>query len=107
MLKDDRLKTLQTEIVDIENKHRQQQQRQHTSAKGMLVTNVQYQWISTPLQYQIHTLYWLSCTETQTQYCKAKDGSRQLMEENKTKFVWLTSLPPGNENVYKIQNAAR
>lgn len=107
VLKDDSLKTLQTDIIDIENKHRHEQQRQHTSAKGMCITTGQYQWISTPLLYHSHTLYWFSCTETQTQYCKAKDGSRQLQKENKIKFVWLTSLPPDNESVHKIAEGGR
>lgn len=107
VLKDDSLKVLQTDITDIENKHRHQQQRQHTSAKGMQVTDSKYQWISTPLLYNSHTLYWLSCTETQRQYYKTKDGSRQLKQENVTRFVWLTSMPPDKENVHKIAEGGR
>jgi len=107
VLKDESLKTLQTDITDIENKHRHEQQRQCTSAKGMQVATGKYQWISTPLSYHSHTLYWLSCTETQTQYCRVKDGSRQMQEENHTRFVWLTSLPPDKENVYKIADGGR
>lgn len=107
VLKDDSLKTLQTDIADTENKHRHGLQRQYTSAKGMNVTTGQYQWIGTALAYHDHTLYWLSCTETQTQYCKTKDGSRQLKEENKTQFVWLTSLPPDKNNIHKIAEGGR
>jgi len=79
MLKDDSLKTLQTAIADTENKHRHEQQRHYTFAKGMKTTTAKYEWISEPLQYKTHTLYWLSCTETQTQHSKPKEGSsRQL-----------------------------
>jgi len=102
MLKDDSLKMLQTTIVDTENKHRHRQQRQHTSALGMHLTTGEYEWISQPLSYKTHTLYWLSCTETQARYCKAKDGSRQLQKKEQTRFVWLTSLPPDARNAHQI-----
>jgi len=107
MLKDDSLKTLQTDVVDTENKHRHRQERQHTSNKGMRVTTAKYEWISQPLSYKTHRLYWVSCTETQVCYCKAKDGSRQLQKEEQTRFVWLTSLPPDSGNVHKIAEGGR
>lgn len=102
MLKDDSLKTLQTTIIDTGNQHRHKQQRQHTSNKGMCVTTGKYEWISQPLSYKTHTLYWLSCTEKKSWYSKAKDGSRQLEKEESTRFVWLTSLPPDAKTVCQI-----
>lgn len=107
MLKDDSLKTLQTSIVDTQNKHRHEQQRQYTSAKGMNITTAKYKWISEPLQYKTHTVYWLSCKETQAQYCKANDGSRQLQEEKETKFIWLTSLVPDAKTAHIIAEGGR
>lgn len=107
MLKDDSLKTLQTTIVDTENKPRHRQQRQHTSARGMHLTTGEYEWIDQPLFYKTHTLYWLSCTEIQTRYCKAQDGSRQLQKEEQTRFIWLTSLPPDARNVHPIAEGGR
>lgn len=107
MLKDDSLKTLQTTIIDTENKHRHKQQRQHTSNKGMCVTTGKYEWISQPLSYKTHTLYWLSCTETKAWYSKAKDGSCQLQIEEPTRFVWLTSLPPDTKTVCQIAEGGR
>lgn len=107
ILKDDSLKTLQTTIVDTENKHRHEQLRYHSSAKGMNITTEKYEWISEALQYKTHTIYWLGCTETQAQYCKANDGSRQLLQEKETKFVWLTSLIPDGKTAHQIAEAGR
>jgi len=107
MLKDDSMKTLQTTVIDTENKHRHKQQRRHTSNKGMCVTTGNYEWISQPLYYKTHRLYWLSCTETKAWYSKAKDGSRQLEKEESTRFVWLTSLAPDNDNAHQIAEGGR
>lgn len=107
MLKDDSLKTLQTDIVDTENKHRREQERQHTSNKGMCVTTEKYEWIDQPLTYKTHKLYRVSCTETQARYHNAKDGSRQLKKEEPTRFVWLTSLPPNTINIHQIAEGGR
>ena len=107
MLKDDSLKTLQTDVVDTGNKHRHEQERQHTSNKGMCVTTGNYEWIDQPLSYQTHRLYWVSCTETQARYSKAKDGSRHLEKAEQTRFVWLTSLLPDTSNIHQIAEGAR
>jgi len=107
MLKDDSLKTLQTEVMDTDNKHRHLQERQHTSNKGMRVTTGKYEWISQPLSYKAHRLYRVSCTEAQAWYRKAEDGCRQLEKQESTRFVWLTSLAPDSSNVYQIAEGGR
>ena len=71
-------------------------------------TTAKYEWISEPLQYKTHTLYWLSCTETQAKYSKAKKGSsRQLKQQKETKFVWLTSLVPDSKTVHSLAQGGR
>lgn len=115
MLKDDSLKTLQTDITDTQNQHRHKTERRYLSAKGMHLTTSEYEWIDEPLTYKTHRLYWISCTERQTWYRKDKDGSRQLhKEEEEARFVWITSLAPdagtvcpiaeGGRNRWKIEN---
>lgn len=107
VLKDDSLKTLQTDIIDMENQHRHKTERQALSAKGMHLTTSKYEWISESLTHKSHTIYWLSCTERQEWYCKDKNGSRQLLKEEETRFVWITSLAPDVKTVCQIAEGGR
>lgn len=107
MLKDDSLKTLQTAIIDTENKYRHKQQHSLTSHKGMCITNAGYEWISEPLTYKTHRLYWFACHETKVWYKKGEDGSRQKSGEEQTHFVWLTNLPPGGDTVRSMAEGGR
>lgn len=107
MLKDDSLKTLQTEIIDVDNQHRHKVERQQVASKGMHLTASQYEWIDEPLSYKTHKLYWLSCSERQAWYRRDEDGSRQLHKEEQTRFVWITSLAPDAKKVYQIAEGGR
>lgn len=107
MLKDDSLKTLQTNIIDTQNQHRHKTERQHVASKGMHHTTSKYEWISESLSYKTHILYWLSCTERQAWYRKCKDGSRQLHKEEVSRFVWITSLAPDAKTVCQIAEGGR
>lgn len=78
MLKDDSLKTLQTDIIDTTGQHRHKTERQQVASKGMHLTASEYEWIDEPLTYKTHKLYWLCCTERQVWYHRGEDGGRQL-----------------------------
>ena len=105
VLKDDSLKTLQQDIVDIENKHRSSRECNYAQSKGQVHINHLHQWITTPLTYKGHIIYWLSCTETITRY----DINKKLLpqQDAPTTFVWLSSQPITKNNVVDLAEAGR
>lgn len=107
MLKDDSLKTLQTDITDTDNRHRRKAERQQTASKGMHHTTSCYEWIDEALYHKIHKVYWLSCTEKQAWYRKDGDGNKRLYKEQQTRFVWLTSIAPDSKSVWQIAEGGR
>lgn len=107
VLKDDSLKTLQTDIEDTENIHRRKVGRCQVASKGMHHTNSTYEWIDVPLHYNSHPVYWLCCTEDQSWYRRCADGSKQLHKKEQTRFVWITSLAPDIQTVCLITDGAR
>lgn len=107
MLKDDSLKTLQTDITDTDNRRRHKVERQQTASKGMHHTTSCYEWIDEALYHKTHKVYWLSCTEKQTWYRKGEDGNRLLHKEQQTRFVWLTSMAPDSKTVCQIAEGGR
>jgi hypothetical protein len=61
-------------------------------------------WIAVPLTHAVHTVYWLSCTETITR--RDKNG-KTLPAEQPTRFVNLTNLKVDKDNVRHISEAGR
>jgi hypothetical protein len=124
VLKDDNLKTLQEEIQDIEQKHRHSFECNTCMHKGKTHIHQKYEWISEPFIYSENTVYWLSCTETITKYDekgkamppkkhkkKKRSGKEPATvtakDESSTRFVTLTSVKVGKENVRDISIAGR
>jgi hypothetical protein len=105
VLKDDSLKTLQEDIVDIENKHRCLLEHSTIEAKGRVHLTQTFNYINSPLTYKGHTVYWLSCTETITRYDKDKQPLPK--QDDPTTFVWLSSQPVTAKNVRNLAEAGR
>jgi len=105
VLKDKSLKTLQEDITDVENKHRRSQEYEREEAKGKRRVHQKYEWITeTLLTHAGHTVYWLCCTETISHL----DNNRKVVSvDEPTRFVNLTSIKVGGDNVRDIMNAGR
>ena len=102
VLKDKSLKTLQEDIVDVENKHRHSQE--HSRREGRKYIRQTYEWITDKLTHGGHTVYWLSCTETISNLDK---NDNVLSVEKPTRFVNLSSREVDKDNVQSIANAGR
>lgn len=104
VLKDDSLKLLQEAIADVENKDRHKLDCDIITDNRRTHINRKYEWIAVPLTHAVHTVYWLSCTETITR--RDKNG-KTLPAEQPTRFVNLTNLKVDKDNVRHISEAGR
>lgn len=103
VLKDNNLKTLQEDIKDVENKHRHSLEITDIKAKGNIHVHQKYEWVAEQLKHDEHIVYWLSCTETVTNYNK----NRQPTVQEPTRFVWLSSAKVDKCNVRDVARAGR
>jgi hypothetical protein len=105
VLQDESLKTLQEDIIDVENKHRHS--TDHNIARRRKHTHQKYEWVSAPLSYAEHTVYWLSCRETELHYDKKGKLVLKDKEPKTGRFVFLTNHAVDKDNVCALARAGR
>lgn len=102
VLQDDSLKTLQEDIIDVEEKRRHSTETSSFSAEGKTQTDRIYEWRSEALSHKTHTVYWLKCTEKVTVY----DKKCEIIETKTNQFVYLTNQIVGAKDKQKVKNMA-
>lgn len=101
VLKDDNLKRLQEDLIDIENKHRRTKNTLIVTAKGKQHIDQKHEWLTETLQHDEHKVNWFCCTETITCYDK------NPTEHKTTKFVFITSMETNNKAINHLAQAGR
>lgn len=104
VLKDKNLKTLQEDIIDVENKHRHSKVRIMIEPNGKKQIHQKYEWITETLTHAGHIVYWISCTETITHF--GKKGVI-IKTDTPTRFVNLTNIKADDDNVRELIEAGR